>query len=283
MRSLGENLNAIGICLGLMRPQSLDRERPHVNHRLLRALHKERSIELQRYLQFNLQVSFDPGGFLACFKRKFLATYISKNGTTTLADYVCFQDFPSVAVENPHDFIGYVLDIGNRVSTKVASSAEYRSFVRFAIYRDPVERFLSLFRDKIYKGRKDRMETYGYFANCGIVDAELDEFIDFAERELTKPVLDQDQHIRRQSSYYAEHEVDYIVDLQSLDLFFREKLRTPLSRRLNSAEDPRLDLTPAQATRIKSLYERDYQLLANPLKVYARSHGGGRADSSSGV
>jgi len=231
-------------------------------------LNKKRAVQLQEYLQFNLEkpVDLDPGEFLACFKRKFLVVRISANASTTLDSYVCSQDYPSTHVKNPRAFIGHALDVGNRISKKSALNKPFDSFIKFAVYRDPLERFHSVYKDKILKSEKGWRQQY--FRKCGINGVGLDEFIDFSERELTKPVLDQDQHIRKQSSYYTPDEVDYIVNIQDLTSFFSEVLNLPLAKQLNIIKPLQLDVTHEQAVRIRGLYKQDYKLLNNPTKIY---------------
>jgi hypothetical protein len=248
--------------------ESIDTADPNIQFCLLRALNKQRAIRLQEFLQFNLQVSFDPGGYIVCDKGKFISTYISKNGTTTLAAYICEQDFSSSGTSNPHDLVGYVLDAGKRLSREAISGQQYDTFVKFAIYRDPVERFVSLYRNKISKDRQDAARPYTYFSKCGIVDVGVDEFIDFAERELTKDIARQDQHIRRQSSYYDPDEVDHIVHLRDLGTFFEAELDASLPKRLNKTCASRVPFTAVQRSRVERLYEKDYQLFVDSPKAY---------------
>ena len=65
----------------------------------------------------------------------------------------------------------------------ISHSARY---TRFAVYRDPVERFLSVYYDKVSPLRSPGKPVRKDFSASGIIDADIDTFLDFTEMELQK-------------------------------------------------------------------------------------------------
>lgn len=75
--------------------------------------------------------------------------------------------------------------------------------------------------------------------------------------------LYQDEHIRRQSDYYAKEDVDYIVPLKKLDAFLKEH-DIPLVKETTNDSHTKFELTNAEyIEEIKQLYKADYLILPN--------------------
>ena len=103
-----------------------------------------------------------------------------------------------------------------------------------------------------------------------MIDADIDTFLKFTRVELKKnDVLLQDEHLRRQSSFYKPVNVDFIVPLESLDSFLTEHLSVNTSGYFNRS-------IPAKASRVSEkqqyelelLYREDYELLKS-MNIYS--------------
>jgi hypothetical protein len=136
--------------------------------------------------------------------------------------------------------------------------------MKFVVYRDPVERFISVYKFFIL-GRKH----YRYFKYAGLYhDNSFERFIEFAEFELKKgsPIY-QDKHIRRQVDCYHPSEVDYIVSLEKLNQFLREQnipIGPPIgSRKINETNINFASPSQKLLDKVKDLYREDYKIKPN--------------------
>lgn len=91
--------------------------------------------------------------------------------------------------------------------------------LKFAVWRDPIERLVSNYKYFCLEGVYRR-----YFELVGLYkDTSFERFMEFVRFELGKSdPLFQDEHIRKQSDYYNKEDVDYIVPLNKLNLFLGE-------------------------------------------------------------
>ena len=202
----------------------------------------------------------DPGGFIVCHARQFMFVAIAKNALTTLKHLVLLYDYDLELGErdtNLHEILGYAMDGYSRISITDAKNSRYSNYVKFAVYRDPVERFLSLYVNKIMPESRSR---HPQFVSAGIDGADLGKFIDFSRRELHKPVLLQDEHLRPQSQHYSSSDVDHIIDLKNLDAFLENTLNVPTQTPMNESRPEKPFITDAERREIKCLYQGDYKL-----------------------
>ena len=201
---------------------------------------------------------------------------IAKNASTTLKRLVHSLDYPEHEpisdTEEIHEFFGYSYD--NKVRMPLTESSKYRSsrYIKFAVYRDPVERFLSVYCDKVSPLRSPGKPVRKYFSVSGIIDADIDTFLDFTGVELKKDnSLLQDEHLRRQSSFYEPSSVDFIVPLERLNSFLIEHLDINTSGYFNkSSRTVSVNLTGKQKVILESLYKDDYELL-KAINIYKPS------------
>jgi hypothetical protein len=214
-----------------------------------------------------LNFEFDPGGFLLCNSKKFMFVVIAKNASTTLKRLIYSLDYPDAGpisdTEETHEYFGYSYD--NKVRIPLTESSKYSSsrYLRFAIYRDPVERFLSVYYDKVSPLRSPGKPVRKYFAENGVINADIDKFLAFTERELQKENwLLQDEHLRCQSSFYEPSSVDFIVPLERLNSFLNEHLGIKGSRYFNkSSYSASTSLHVKQKEILEYLYRDDYELV----------------------
>lgn len=149
-----------------------------------------------------------------------------------------------------HDTIGYS---ENHFLTRVHKSNT--DDIKIAVYRDPVSRLKSVYEWFVL----DRQSNL-YFAMSDVYSMDFDRFLDFVERELCKsnPLL-MDEHIRPQSDYYKDSDVDYIIDIKSLDEWLLLNGIQTTERQNESIV--KIELTETQIERIKKLYEKDFKLI----------------------
>jgi hypothetical protein len=121
----------------------------------------------------------------------------------------------------------------------------------FAVFRCPIQRFISLYRQFGLDAEPHR--RYQKMIGVG-----FDRWIDFAARELGRPVLQQDEHFRRQSDYYRPEDVDVVIRIEELGPWFVAKGWQPPARENQSSAEFRP--TPRQIRRIERLYEADFGL-----------------------
>ena len=190
---------------------------------------------------------------------------IAKNASTTLKRLVHSLDYPEheplTGTEAIHEFFGYSFDNQARVPLTASSKSCASGYTTFAVYRDPVERFLSIYYDKVSPTRSPDKSLRGYFSTNGLIDADMETFIRFTEQELQKdsPLL-QDEHLRRQSSFYDPSSVDLIVPLEKLDSFLIEHLNIDTGRHFNKSGHT-TTLPRKQRDMLITLYKDDYKLL----------------------
>ncbi len=126
--------------------------------------------------------AFFPNLYLVNHKRKFQAVCISKNAWPSLKRLVLLDDYPEQAeavttFNSLHDFfrcrdnerslvaVGSTRDETTvRRTSSSSRSADGRegclSYLRFAVFRDPVERAVSLYRNKFHAPTVERTTSH---------------------------------------------------------------------------------------------------------------------------
>jgi hypothetical protein len=191
---------------------------------------------------------------------------IAKNASTTLKQLVYSLDYPDrkppADTDAIHDAFGYRLDNKTRISLKDASQPSFADYTKFAVFREPADRLLSVYYDKVSPNRAPGKPVRKYFFQQEILDSDIDAFLSFTERELGKPdSLQQDEHLRRQASFYSASSVDHIVPLRLLHSFLDQHLGLGVEIFSNTSARPPVFLTKHQEGVIKALYHTDYKLL----------------------
>jgi hypothetical protein len=207
------------------------------------------------------------GGFVVCHGKKFLAVNIPKNGSRSILRTVYEQDVGGKLPPDIYRYFGFRIAGRHRISVQAGKAPTYNGYVRFAVYRNPVERLVSLYRDKAAVFRAGRPQSY--YLEQGVVGCSFDDFLTYVEHELQKPTAEVDEHVRRQIDFYHYTDVDWIVPLARLSEFFQHALKVPSQAVTDPEKGVSLpDLSPEQINRIRRLYAEDF-LIANEANVYA--------------
>ena len=143
------------------------------------------------------------------------------------------------------------------VSEMSGYEREHKSYLKVAVWRDPVERLISAYK---YFILERTFNQYMYMCNL-YQDCSFERFLSFVEFELGKAnPLWQDEHIRRQSDFYTSAEVDCIVPLSKLNCFLEEK-GVDIPEERSNATSVQFELRDEkQIARIKELYRLDYEI-----------------------
>lgn len=216
------------------------------------------------------EISFEPySPFLQnyfCIIEKYQAAFVvvSKNAVTTLKNIAIYAKLGGIPNDETvtHDYIGYTPANGFLVpiSEMPTYEAKHGKYLKFAVWRDPVERLMSVYRCFILQ----KAERY-YFLYLGLYkDSSFKRFMQFVEFELQKTdPLYQDEHIRRQVDCYSLEDVDYIVPAKKLDSFLEEHGLPTLNEKSNESFIPfQLD-NEEYLKKIKEWYKMDYEIIQN--------------------
>lgn len=232
------------------------------------------NFETQIYLSLNTDEMKIPSnvpvksnfiGNYFCLMEKYNMAFvaISKNGITHLKNVLLssvYGFYP--ANRGAHHVIGY-----NDASPYLCPISKMREkekesgkMLKFAVWRDPVERLVSCYKHFCL----EREEHY-YFRFLALYeDNSFDRFMEFVRFELGKKNPQyQDEHIRRQSDYYCPGDVDYIVPIHKLNQFLEEH-GVPLLKKSANETSVKFQLTDLNyIAEIKELYRSDYDIVAN--------------------
>ena len=187
-------------------------------------------------------------------RRRWAAVCISKCGCSTLKYHALADDAgldPATLSHNElHDRVGYA---ANHFLAPITADPP-DGYVRFAVWRDPVDRFLSVMRNFGAGGHARRN-----FA--GLADLDTAAWIDFTLAELRKPTLRQDEHLRRQADYFDAGQLDALVELSSLTRWLGARFgHAPIVR--NRSATRTIALRESQRRALRELYAKDEALPA---------------------
>lgn len=185
---------------------------------------------------------------------------ISKNASSHLVNVLIsslYGFYPNQS--GAHSLIGYddaspYLCLVSKMREKEKESGK---MIKFAVWRDPVERLVSCY--KHFCLEKANRFYFQYLALYK--DNSFDRFMEFVRFELGKsnPVY-QDEHIRRQSDYYRPEDVDYIVPIYKLNQFLEEH-GVPVLKKSANETSVKFQLTDRNhIEEIKELYKADYEI-----------------------
>lgn len=187
---------------------------------------------------------------------------ISKNAVTYLKNIAIYTKTGVVATAKNeiHDKIGYTPESSYLCQVGDCDEKWGKNIIKFAVWRDPVERLVSCYKHFCLERHQQRYYTYLDLYR----EPSFDRFMEFVRFELGKSdPLYQDEHIRRQSDYYKSADVDYIVHIGKIDAFLQE-LNIPLIKENTNLSRAKFALTEvAYINEIRQLYKSDYQMIPN--------------------
>jgi Sulfotransferase family len=220
---------------------------------------------LNRLFKKDVRRDAMPNLFFVCESRRFLFLSISKNACTTLKhlSYELDTGHP-FACGDPweiHDHLGYAPIPGRVIDRRDrAQLAKLAGYTRFTVYRDPVERLLSAYADKVPPGSVGA----DFFVKRGLIGMALDPFLDVVEQVLSlqDPLL-MDEHLRPQHLCFEPADVEFVVPIEHLTRFLAQRFGVAPTRRFNAGRAKPPEASPRQRARIRELYHRDYQIVPN--------------------
>lgn len=157
----------------------------------------------------------------------------------------------------------------------------FRENKSFVVYRDPVERFISLYTNMV--SNEGSHKAYIIRAMGGDMDVEearVQLFSDvgfFVEKGLELASKRGDEHVTKlvdclsMGDFTGHHGVDVIVMLKDLDAFIKNELKEDLQGKHRNASRKKVDTSVFDPYRekIKEFYKDDYEFLKkNQHKVY---------------
>jgi hypothetical protein len=207
--------------------------------------------------------------FFVSHKKKFMFLSVSKNACSSLKSIL-------YRVEYGHEFVpgrsgnrgvhhfwnyspyrgrGTKIDRGNK-----SMLSRYPDYLRFVVYRDPVDRFMSLYHNKVLWPP----HPHFYYTEMRLEGLALDPFLDVVEEALQiRNPLYIDEHMRPQARCCTREDVDYIVPIKSLTDFLRDKLDVAYMPQRNQHQGVKIVPTQTQVERIRALYREDYDIVPN--------------------
>ncbi|MDX2419094.1 MAG: sulfotransferase family 2 domain-containing protein, partial [Xanthomonadales bacterium] len=202
--------------------------------------------------------------FFLCHKHQLMFLGISKNASTTLKHIMYREEFGADTQEVPaeiHRFWGWGPHADRAIETHKAKDVEaYSGYTRFAIYRDPVSRFLSAYHNMVLYSKV----PHEFFVENRLEGMALDHFIDVTATilKMNNP-LHIDEHLRPQAWQYRPDDVDYIVPLESMSDFLESRFGIQPGPVHNKTRLPRISASEQQLERIREIYACDYAIKPN--------------------
>lgn len=205
-----------------------------------------------------------PHLFFLCHKHRLMFLGIAKNGSTTLKHIMYREEFGTDTQGTPveiHRFWGWkpcadrVVEASNKKELEA-----YSGYTRFAIYRDPVSRFLSAYHNMVLYAKV----PHEYYVENRLEGMGLDHFIDVTATilKMNNP-LHIDEHLRPQAWQYCPEDVDYIVPIESMSDFLESRFGIQPGPVHNKTSLPRISATGQQLDRIREIYACDYAIEPN--------------------
>ncbi|ACK64985.1 Methyltransferase type 11 [Rippkaea orientalis PCC 8801] len=208
--------------------------------------------------------------FIVNHKRRHKFVAIAKGGSTTLKRITILDDGisedGSEDIQGVHDILGFR---HNGTSLVDVSSDLFPDYTRVAVYRDPIERFISYYKDKVLNSPLSHARKAGLTP-----ETPLEKILEYLEQELGhSDPLWIDEHIRPQARHYQLHQIDIIVHLDDLNHYLHSIGVETVSREYyNSSENIPVELPEPIQVKLKALYQEDYQIIEqNSAKLWQKS------------
>lgn len=221
----------------------------------------------------DLQTPFLGNLFITNHKRghKFLS--VAKVGSTTIKTVTAHDDgLLDGSIKNSqeiHSLFGYK---ENGSSMLAIDSPRYPHYIRAAVYRDPVERVTSWYKDKVLLNGNDK----GFNSYCLRLDiigeTDYSRIIEFLRFEVTKPHDDWiDEHLRPIARYIKPQDVDVIIKINDLDKYL-EHIGCESSfikeEQKNSTQRVKFEFPRNVQAAIREIYRQDIKLINSSSKIW---------------
>ncbi len=197
--------------------------------------------------------------FYACHSKSFLFLPIAKCGSTSIKRLIIDLDEISGDRSRPHDILGFSPYEGRVISPDDSSQlSQLSSYRRFSVFRDPVERILSCYRDKIEGDDTPHL----FFEQAKLLGNSLDKLLEKLPLILAvRPRNWIDEHLRPFSWDWSHAHLQDLVGLSAISGYFDELFGVKIPA-LNKSKAAGPQVTTAQADLIRELYWEDYQIIA---------------------
>ena len=203
--------------------------------------------------------------FFLCHKRKFMFLSVSKVASTSLKTLLYEEEFgrpfePRQGVDI-HAYWGFRARKGRMIRREDRETWRgYADYLRFAVYRDPVDRLVSTYHSKVLYAPK----PHPFYTRHRLEGLPLDPFLDVVDEVLRIDTPEHiDEHLRPQRRCYAPEDVDVIVPIEHLPEFLRRSFGIERVPSENVVTAPKFAPTSAQIERSKDLYREDYAIFPN--------------------
>lgn len=133
----------------------------------------------------------------------------------------------------------------------------------FVVYRDPISRFKSFVANNIKTRRGQHLARHYDMRSWSI-----SRIIDIIEEEFNTNISIQDRHIRKQSDFYSEDQVKFIVPIELFPEFLKSHGIEPIEA-MNKTPEYNIVLSDTEKKRLSELYAADYEILKSP-KLWKR-------------
>ncbi|NOQ64220.1 MAG: glycosyltransferase [Methyloprofundus sp.] len=205
-----------------------------------------------------------PNLFFLSHKHQLMFLGLSKNASSSLKQLFQQEEFGTTAQTDslaPHKFWGWTAQPGRSIEVGDTKSLEiYSSYRRFAVYRDPLSRFLSAYHNKVIYASS----PHPFYIDNRLEGMGLDHFINVtAEILKIENPLHIDEHLRPQAWCYQPDDVDYIVPIKKLSQFLLTEFGIQMGTEQNKTTLPKITPTDEQCDRIRKLYQCDYAIKPN--------------------
>ena len=199
--------------------------------------------------------------FYANHRDRFLCLVIAKNASSSLKGMILDSIGEDIShgfeAARPHHRLGYEPDNLHCIDAHSVNDPKYKDYTRFAVWRDPVDRFESLLAWINLKGRQ-----HGRWGKIRqqLPELDVEDLLKLIEAEVEQGSVDEiDQHLRCQYHYLqCVPELDFLVPVEHLQQFFREKFALELPHWHATPSQSRQQLPESHRQTVQSLYNVDW-------------------------